>query len=118
MLYVILAIGAKWMFFKWDPTVPGGQALQILGHGGTAWTMDTAFKYESAVPNQHHVYTMNTIHGQANVIDPTLAYSLDCWTGHPGNPTQPLIWRAMQLLENCLRHVQATNFPGVNPYYI
>lgn len=109
MLYVILAIGSRWMFFRWDPTVPGAQPLQILAHNvNTAWTMDAGFQYEPAVTNQNHVYTMNTIRGQTSVIDTRLAYSLNCWTATPGNPALAQNWRAMLLLQNCLRHIQAT----------
>ncbi|KAK4221289.1 hypothetical protein QBC38DRAFT_461643 [Podospora fimiseda] len=40
MLYLILAIGAQWLPFVWDPTtppLPAAQRLTFLNHDGTTW---------------------------------------------------------------------------------
>ncbi|KAH6839575.1 hypothetical protein B0I37DRAFT_237267 [Chaetomium sp. MPI-CAGE-AT-0009] len=115
MLYVILAVGLKWVFFKWDPFTQGSP-LQVRGHHpNVAWTMRTQYQYEPAVAGQSHVVTVNTAYGQTDMLDTTRAYSLDFFTRDPQYPQQPLHLFAMQLLERCLRHVQNTNFPGDNP---
>jgi hypothetical protein len=115
MLYVILAIGLKWMFFKWDPLSPR-PPLQVLADNRTGvWNMSPYYHYESAVAGQFHVIH-HSLPGQpaTEVIDTTMAYSLNFWTPHPQAPQQPANMHAMQLLEACFRHIQSTHFVGDN----
>jgi hypothetical protein len=107
MLYVILAIGLKWMFFKWDPST-AGPPLQVQGDNNATWTMTPGYHYEPAVFGQSHVTRIDAPDGPS--IDTNLAYSLDFFTLDPQSPQQPLNASAMQLLERCLRHVQDMNF--------
>ncbi|KAK3296511.1 uncharacterized protein B0H64DRAFT_398438 [Chaetomium fimeti] len=67
MLYVILAIGLKWMFFKWDPLTTPGAPLQVRAHhhDDVTWTLRPQYQYEPAVAGQSL--------GQMDIVDTSLA---------------------------------------------
>ncbi|KAK4150232.1 hypothetical protein C8A00DRAFT_37182 [Chaetomidium leptoderma] len=117
MLFVISGIGLKWMIFKWDP-IAGATAgataspLQVLASNpGQAWTLRPELRYDPTVPGQSHVVARGN-NPVADLIDTSLAYSLDYWTQYQG---QVLNWPALRLLEAWIVHILATNYPGDNP---
>ncbi|KAK4151036.1 hypothetical protein C8A00DRAFT_36343 [Chaetomidium leptoderma] len=120
-LYVILAIGLKWMMFKWDPRHKTRSPLQMLAdHRPDTWAMDSRYRYDSGIAGQSHVVYSNNA-PSPDLVDTTLAYSLEFWAPEPdapptwaGEQPRPLNWRAMQLLEACFTRVRNTVSVGEN----
>ncbi len=112
MLFLIVAVGLKWMIFKWDPS--SNQPLQLQAHNvNDVWNVHPFVSYDSTIAGQRHVVP-RTNPQVADTIDTRRAYSLDFWTVDQ-TTGQPRNMPACQLLERCLRHIQATHFVGDNP---
>lgn len=113
MVYVILAIGLKWMPFIWDPQ--GSLNLQmrslvVLKHNRRdTWSVDSRI-YGAPVQGQTHVVNVNN----QWIVDTTRAYTLDFWTLHP-QTRQPQYLQDMMMLEACCTAMLNTVFVGVNP---
>ncbi|KAG7290356.1 hypothetical protein NEMBOFW57_000356 [Staphylotrichum longicolle] len=113
MLYVIFAVGLKWMVLKWDPTTPNPHHLQVLGsNANVAWTLDVNLHYDQTLAGQSHVITLPNNPNQW-LVDTTAAYSLDFWTMH-GNPPTIRNLQALNLLETVILGIISTNFVGNN----
>lgn len=118
MVYVILAIGLKWMPFIWDPTVPGqqltnpaGGPLRVLKHNRSdSWGVDPNI-YQAPLQNQRHVLTGQ---GGQLYVDASQAYTLDFWTINPQTQL-PRYLADLTLLESCFAQIQQTAFIGGNP---
>ena len=56
MLFVIFAIGLKWMMFKWDPIAGDASPLQVLADSQAQnWTLPPQFLYDPTIPGQPHI---------------------------------------------------------------
>ncbi len=110
-VYLILAIGIKWMCFLWDPVnpLPMGSELHIISAGQTVWAVDARVKPIPNLAGQRHI-------GNSFLVDTTQAYSLDYWSV---KLVQNVVVQAnladLQLLENVFALIQAQNFNGWNP---
>ena len=103
-VYLILAIGLKWMPFLWDPEAPlnpAGSPLYIqMANGQGSWPVD---------PRIHN------LQGQRGelVVVTGQAYSLDFWTlDQGGNPAN---LNDLVFLENYFALVRTTQYRGENP---
>lgn len=116
MLFVIFAIGLKWMSFKWDPIgAVNAPPLQILTNNhaqGQEWTLPPQLRYDPTVPGQSHVVA----YGDSLVtdtIDQISAYSLEYWTHDQQGQIKN--WPALRLLEDCMAHILDPNYLGDTP---
>ena len=117
MVYLILAVGLKWMPFIWDPTVAGqqltnpqGGPLRMVKHNRTDyWDIDPRI-YSAPIQGQRHVFNS----GGRLYIDATQAYTLDFWTLDPQTGA-PAYIADMTLLETCFTQLHQTVFVGNNP---
>ncbi|CAM1502300.1 Fc.00g042840.m01.CDS01 [Cosmosporella sp. VM-42] len=117
-VYVILAVGLKWMPFLWDPVPPlmnpAGGPLHILkANNQEAWPVDPRMHMisQTHLPGQRHI-----IQGSAGdlYVDTRQAYSLDFWSlDQLGNRAylQDLV-----LLESFFDIIQRTQYQGQNPW--
>ncbi len=112
MLFVIFAVGLKWMIFKWDPLNPSLSPLQVLGSNhNVAWTLRPELRYDSSLTGQSHVTPWNN-----EFIDTTAAYSLDYWMMHRSNRGNTILTLYdLLLLDRLMVHLVQTNFVGANP---
>ncbi|KAK4096240.1 hypothetical protein N658DRAFT_46541 [Parathielavia hyrcaniae] len=116
-VFVILAVGLKWMFFKWNPNNANGSPLQVLGHHpNTAWTIgDPRFSYDPHVVGQRHVTLRNPPPpgNVPDIVDTRLAYSLDFYALAPNG--FPLHMNDLILLTRYFSYVYGAMVAGVNP---
>lgn len=74
-LYLILNVGTEWLIFYWDPTnpAPAGEQLRMVADDGTTvWDVDPRVRPAPGI-NAYHI-------GPDNVVNTTLARSLDCFS--------------------------------------
>jgi len=74
VVFLIIAVGWKCMYFLWDPTgaIQGQQKLFIrTSHNANAWSIDARIKAIQAAP------WVNTVSGE---ISPAHSTELECWT--------------------------------------
>jgi hypothetical protein len=74
VVFLIIAVGWKCMYFVWDPTgaIQGQQQLFIrASHNANTWSIDPRIKAIQAAP------WMNTVSGE---ISPAHSMELECWT--------------------------------------
>lgn len=74
-LYLILNVGTEWLIFYWDPTnpAPAGEQMRMTDADGTTiWDVDPRARPPPGI-NAYHI-------GPDNVVNTTLARSLDCFT--------------------------------------
>ncbi|KAK4095893.1 hypothetical protein N658DRAFT_502184 [Parathielavia hyrcaniae] len=111
-LFLITAVGLKWMFFKWDPA--NVNPLQVLAHNvNQAWTIPCQeLCFDPTLLGQRHV-VQNNATGALDTVDTRRAYTLDCVT--LGQNNMPVHGQDLILAVNCFAHVQNTAFPGYNP---
>ncbi|KAI1299570.1 hypothetical protein F5Y03DRAFT_408736 [Xylaria venustula] len=75
VVYVLFAVGIKWLMFRWDPTVRRtALPLEMLktNQQGT-WTLDTRLHH---IPGEKYVRQAG---GGRLLVDTTLAHSLNYW---------------------------------------
>ncbi|KAK4139233.1 uncharacterized protein C8A04DRAFT_16051, partial [Dichotomopilus funicola] len=138
-VYLILAVGTRWMVFEWAPVGShgiyghgdghghgeGGKQLHIRAGSDGDGDSDTAgwpvHPYIRPVPGLGEVpylaSSLDSDGGMLDQIDTAMAYSLDFWTLDP-ETQQPANLAALQTLEGCLGHIRAAEYGGgPNPSY-
>ncbi|KAL2146790.1 hypothetical protein VTI28DRAFT_2271 [Corynascus sepedonium] len=112
VVFLIVAVGLKWMFFKWDPTNP--LPLRVQGHNqAVRWQIPhSQLCYDQSIAGQRHVAWNNATSTYDTVL-PRLAYTLDFWS--PGQNNQPQHGHDLHLLVRCFQHVQDSQLQGANP---
>lgn len=113
-VYLILAVGLRWLPFLWDPAVVQNPPLHILDNNGAErWAVDPRVHPvpQAALAGQTHY-----IDSQSGLaVDTKAAYSLDYWTLKPNQSRQNMV--DMQLLEGLFCHIRIAPFQGINPEF-
>ncbi|AEO60427.1 hypothetical protein MYCTH_2309625 [Thermothelomyces thermophilus ATCC 42464] len=107
-VFLILAIGMKWMPFMWDPfnPFPRGQGLKMLKDNGQPWDDEIDGRIRPVnMPNQRHV--------NGRIIDTTRAFTLNYWDADANGNIIHLA--ELQLLEALFNNIQGRIFNGANP---
>ncbi|RMD39481.1 hypothetical protein DV735_g5637, partial [Chaetothyriales sp. CBS 134920] len=112
-IYLIIAIGLRWLPFLWDPTTPLDSPLKVLKKNQRdGWLVDRRLRPIEArrgqLPGQRHIANINGM----LVVDTTLAYSLNFWE-IAGNG-QLLHEKDLVLLESFLCLIKTTKYVGWN----
>ncbi|KAH7328096.1 hypothetical protein B0I35DRAFT_8404 [Stachybotrys elegans] len=113
-VYLIVAVGLKWLPFLWDPvaSILDPSPLVILGASlQDTWEVDPRVHVidPGALPGQRHVEAQNG----SLTVNTQSAYSLDYWTlDQGGNPAN---LRDMLLLETFFALIRTTQFQSTNP---
>lgn len=110
-LFVVLAIGLKWMYFAWDPQNAVGRTPQLFmrrhSGRGAPWIIDPRIKAFHDAP------WVDTRTGE---VRPSNAMSLDFWsTTRVGRESRVSNWQGLELLEQFLHVVRSSTLTGVNP---
>lgn len=116
-VYLILAIGLKWMPFLWGPVAPtlnpAGSPLQVLkDNQRDVRAVDPGMHMIALanLPGQRHVQRQQN---GALIVDTRSAYSLN-YRALDGNKN-PANLHGILLLENYFALIQATEYQGCNP---
>ncbi|RMZ79185.1 hypothetical protein DV738_g3437, partial [Chaetothyriales sp. CBS 135597] len=112
-IYLIIAIGLRWLPFLWDPTIPLDTPLKVLKKNRRdCWLVDRRLRLIEArqLPGQRHVANIKGM----LVVDTALAYSLNFWE-IAGNG-QKLHKKDLVLLEKFFSLIKNTKYGGWNSF--
>ena len=111
-VFLILAIGMKWMCFLWNPAapLPANQQLRMRMANNAGFWDD--------IDNRIHPIPAGTLPGQRhivnNVIETNSAYTLNYWDVNP-TTNLPAHLADLTLLENLFAIIQNHQYIGWNP---
>ena len=118
-VWLIVAIGLKWMLFYWDPTNaatnPFPMAIMMYDNTG-GWTVDPGLRPPPLPPA---INVQRYIDIRTGTIFAERAHSLDFWTQAPAAPNQPPqpanLQSCMLFLEDIFRAIQGHVYNSANP---
>lgn len=123
-VWLIVAIGLKWMVFYWDPSnsrTTSSHLAVMASNESSGWAVDPDIRVPPP-PLNPQVPAINVqapggyVNTAAGVIRSQNAYSLDFWTMAPNQPGQLANLQGLQLLEDVFRAVQGDAYSGpANP---
>lgn len=118
-VWLIVAIGLKWMVFYWDPsnsrTDPFSMDI-LMDEGSSRWAVDPGLRLPPSFPqlSANQAPLMNAqryVDLTAGTISTKRACSLDFWTADPNQPDQPAnLQSSMLFLEDVFRAIQSDVF--------
>jgi hypothetical protein len=115
MVFLITAVGAKWMFFKWDPNSLNPLIVldRLLYNVQNAWTIPhRQLCFEPTIQGQRYRVSNSTTNA-LDAIDPRQAHTVDCVSLDANG--QFIHGIDLLQLVDCLNHVKAAVFLDDNP---
>ncbi|KAK3936153.1 hypothetical protein QBC46DRAFT_322079 [Diplogelasinospora grovesii] len=111
-VFLILAVGMKWMPFLWDPQAQPSALNVVMANRTDSWPVDQRIHLIDAATlpgGQRHAFQS----GGNWFVDTRCAYTLNYWA--MGQNGQPAFAADMTLLENLFAAIQAAVYNGWNP---
>ncbi|KAH8769053.1 hypothetical protein F5883DRAFT_643720 [Diaporthe sp. PMI_573] len=120
-VWLIVAIGLKWMVFYWDPMNSRTHQfhMAVMMHDASSgWSVDPEIRLPPPPnPNVNGAPVIDVLQRYVDHSTGTIftenACSLDFWTTHPNQPGQPLnLQNSLLFLENVFHAIQTDIYSG------